>query len=233
MLPMTFLLVLLTFPSVLFAAPTITGIAPPVGQAGDIVTITGAGFSGDPKQNIVKFGPNRAPVLASTAATLTVQVPNGQPLGPTNVTVSIGAPSLGRGLNNTRGKVFVTGHGGRSQLNGGLRLVQDMSNSVVFTSIARSKIPVPQNPCKCCCCCENRYSSPCPYPCKKGHIGGSVGGRSGDIYAERLEFYQNVTDLSIPGRPGVEEAELCFSTRVPISGGYRWTVRTQLGSQLL
>ena len=59
MLPITFLLVLLTFPSVLFAAPTITGIAPPVGQAGDIVTITGAGFSGDPKQNIVKFGPNR------------------------------------------------------------------------------------------------------------------------------------------------------------------------------
>lgn len=41
----------------------------------------------------------------------------------------------------------------------------------------------------------------CP-PCAGGgqHSGGSKGGRSGNIYSERGEFFQYETDLTIPGR---------------------------------
>src|SRR5260370_25489412 len=70
------------------AAQSISGISPIAGQAGDVVKINGSGF---PTMMVVKFGPNRASVLASTATQLTVQVPNGQPLGPTSVTVG-GSP---------------------------------------------------------------------------------------------------------------------------------------------
>lgn len=74
--------------SIISAAPTLTRITPFFGQPGDIVTITGSGFSTDSAQNIVRFGPNRAPVLSASSTQLTVQVPNGQPLGNTNVTVA-------------------------------------------------------------------------------------------------------------------------------------------------
>src|SRR5262249_18488214 len=57
------------------------------GRPGDIITITGSGFSLEPSQIDVRFGPNRAPVLTSTAEALTVQVPNGQPYAPTQVSV--------------------------------------------------------------------------------------------------------------------------------------------------
>ena len=71
----------------LHAAPTISRIAPIAAQPGDVVTITGSGFNPDPSQINVRFGPNRAPVLSAIAMSLTVQVPNGQPLGSTRVTV--------------------------------------------------------------------------------------------------------------------------------------------------
>jgi RHS repeat-associated protein len=70
------------------AAPTITGISPPVGQPGDVVTISGSGFGANPAALIVQFGPNRAPAITATPSQITVQVPTGQPLGPTTVTVS-------------------------------------------------------------------------------------------------------------------------------------------------
>src|SRR5215475_1698769 len=72
----------------LFAAPAITRITPPVAQPGDIVTIAGSGFGANPAALNVRFGPNRAPALTVAATQITVQVPTGQPLGPTQVTVS-------------------------------------------------------------------------------------------------------------------------------------------------
>ncbi len=87
------LLITLCFPSLLFATPTITQITPFSGQPGDVVTIKGSGFSTDPTQNEVRFGPNRAVVRSATATQLTVQVPTGQPLGTTNVTVTFSGTS--------------------------------------------------------------------------------------------------------------------------------------------
>src|SRR5262249_45283421 len=69
-------------------APAITRITPPVAQPGDVVTIAGSGFGTNPALLNVRFGPNRAPALTATATQITVQVPTGQPLGPTQVTVS-------------------------------------------------------------------------------------------------------------------------------------------------
>ena len=50
--------------------------------------------------------------------------------------------------------------------------------------------------------------------CKEGQtgqLGGSIGGTSGNIYAERGEFYQYETDLYIPGIPGAEGLDYVFS----------------------
>jgi hypothetical protein len=78
---------LVTCSALLSAAPTITRITPALARPGDIVTVTGSGFSLDPSQIDARFGPNRAPVLSSTGTTLSVQVPNGQPYAPTQVSV--------------------------------------------------------------------------------------------------------------------------------------------------
>ncbi len=87
------LLVVWCFPSLLLAAPTISQISPALGQPGDVVTITGSGFGANPAQIDARFGPNRAPVLSASGSSLSVQVPNGQPLGPTKFTVD-GSNSL-------------------------------------------------------------------------------------------------------------------------------------------
>jgi len=151
----------------LAAAQSITGITPFTGQAGDVVTINGSGFPANPGQATVKFGPNRAPVLNASPTRLTVQIPYGQPLGPTSVTV-----------NGSSGRPFIT--------------------------TTRSKIALPPNPvagcqgCACACSCQDQNSSPCVS--KGAYLGGSPG--NGNIYVERGEFFQTVTDLSIPGRPG-------------------------------
>jgi IPT/TIG domain-containing protein/uncharacterized protein DUF6531 len=165
-------LILLCCACLCSAAPTISRIAPFSGQPGDQVTITGAGFNPDPTQIDLRFGPNRAPVLSSTGTTLTARVPNGQPLGPTQVTV-------------------------------------DSSNARSFITIARSKIVAPPNPaaqcegCGCDPCCQPPNSSPCVS--KSAHLGATLGGKSGNIYGERGEFYQHVTDLVIPGRTGAAD----------------------------
>lgn len=79
--------ILLGVSATVSAAPSISRIAPFYGQPGDIVTIQGSGFGADPAMINVRFGPNRAAVLSATPTALTVQVPHGQPLGNTNVTV--------------------------------------------------------------------------------------------------------------------------------------------------
>lgn len=165
--------------TVISATPTLTRITPFFGQPGDIVTITGNGFATDPAQNIVRFGPNRAPVLSASATQLVVQVPNGQPLGTTNVTVS---PSV-----SAQSSVSA-----------------DISNSLSFQTSVKSKIPTPPNPPKCCCCPDDTESNTCACNSDCCHGGGSTGGCSGNIYSERGEFFQYITDLSIPGRPGSE-----------------------------
>lgn len=172
-------LILVFLPALISAAPTLTRITPFFGQPGDVVTITGSGFAIDPGQNIVRFGPNRAAVLSANATQLVVQVPNGQPLGTTNVTVELGGPAQGR----------VT--------------LGDVSNGVSFQCITKNK-PTDTNPPKCCCCPDETESNTCGCNSDCYHGGGSTGGCSGNIYSERGEFFQYVTDLSIPGRPGSE-----------------------------
>ncbi|MGO9272697.1 MAG: DUF6531 domain-containing protein [Terriglobia bacterium] len=77
------LAVLLCLPSLGFAQ-SVNSITPAFGHPGDVVVLGGSGFD---SSDVVQFGPNRAPVL--TAGTdLTVQVPSGQPLGPTIVSVN-------------------------------------------------------------------------------------------------------------------------------------------------
>lgn len=124
----------------------------------------------------MRFGPNRAPVLSATPSVLTVQVPNGQPLGPTIVSVDgVGGPTS--------------------------------------YTVAGSKIgylpPSPVAVCNCGCGCDtcgcnDPYLTICVS--QPAYLGADLGGESGDVYGERGEFYQSVTDLSIPGRPGAAKA---------------------------
>ena len=153
-------------------AATLTKLSQPIGQPGDVITITGAGFSTDPSLNDVRFGPNRAPVRSASSTQLVVQIPNGQPLGPTSVKVSIqGGPP---------------------------------SNGVSFITTMRSKIVLPPNPPRCESCCENQEGSGIPCTSMPANLGGKVGGRRGNIYSERGEFFQYDTELVIPGRPGAD-----------------------------
>ncbi len=158
-----------------FAAPSISSISPIAGHAGDVIHINGTGFDPTLANNIVKFGPNRAPVLAATATQLTVQVPNGQPLGSTTVSVS--------GVSGPK-----------------------------FLTAASSKIAsIPPNPaaqCGSCGCPTCRCREPNSTPCvsQAPNLGG---GPNGSIYGDRGEFFQSVTDLAIPGRPGAS-AEVEF-----------------------
>jgi RHS repeat-associated protein len=78
----------LCMPIGLAAAPVVNGVVPPLGHPGDVVKINGSGFNTTPSQNLVLFGPNQAAVLSATPTQLTVQVPNGQPLGPAKVSVN-------------------------------------------------------------------------------------------------------------------------------------------------
>src|ERR1041385_275783 len=86
-LVLTWLLVLACLPIGLCAA-SVTGISPALGHPGDVIQVNGSGFDTNPSNNVVRFGPNRAPVFSATAVQLIVQVPNGQPLGPTVVSVN-------------------------------------------------------------------------------------------------------------------------------------------------
>ncbi|HKV33738.1 MAG TPA: RHS repeat-associated core domain-containing protein [Pyrinomonadaceae bacterium] len=173
-------LILLYLVLTISAAPILTRITPFFGQPGDIVTITGSGFSTAAAQNVVRFGPNRAPVLSASPTQLVVQIPNGQPLGATNVTVELGTPPA----------ASVS--------------MSQASNSLSFQTSYKSKIITSTNPPKCCCCPDDTESNTCGCNSDCYHGGGSTGGCSGNVYTERGEFFQYLTDLSIPGRPGSE-----------------------------
>jgi RHS repeat-associated protein len=163
---------------------TLTTISPTVGQAGDVVVISGSGFPATP---VVKFGPNRAAVLSSTSGQLTVQVPPGQPLGPASVTVS-GSNSL----------TFVAAS--RSKI-----VVPTNPSVGAACGQACSCKATDEKSCGCDKCehqntCGEANSSKCV---SQGlTLGGNLDGSGGSIYGERGEFYQQTKDLTIPGRPG-------------------------------
>lgn len=73
--------------------PTITSIDPTEGKVGSTVTITGTDFSTTPSENVVKFNGKAASVTASTATTITTNVPAGATTG--NVTVARDGESNG------------------------------------------------------------------------------------------------------------------------------------------
>ena len=161
-------LVVLTYLSVsVAAAVTVMGIVPPLGHPGDVVKINGSGFDLTASNNIVRFGPNRAAVLSATATQLTIQVPNGQPLGPTIVSV-----------NGTSGPRFIT------------------TTNAKLADVPANPAAVTQS-----CGCADPNSS--PSMSMSANLGASLGGTAGGtIYGERGEFFQFLTDLVIPGRPG-------------------------------
>src|SRR5215472_19219162 len=156
-------------------AASITSVVPALGHPGDVLQINGSGFDTNASNDVIRFGPNRAAVFSVTSTQLMVQVPNGQPLGPTIVS-----------LNGVSGPRFTT---------------------VTNTKIAS----IPPNPAAACsgctcgtCSCGDKQSSLCVS--KPANLGGSNGSGSGNIYGERGEFFQNVTDLAIPGRPGAADS---------------------------
>jgi len=76
--------------------PTVTSISPNSGPAGQVVTISGAGFNTTPSDNTVTFGgAGVGTVTAASATSLTVTAPVAGP-GPVNVSVTVnGQVSMG------------------------------------------------------------------------------------------------------------------------------------------
>ena len=72
-------------------APTINGFSPTTGAAGTIVTITGANFSTNIVNNLVKFNGALALVTAATATSLTASVPEDASSG--KIVVQVGSQS--------------------------------------------------------------------------------------------------------------------------------------------
>jgi gliding motility-associated-like protein len=70
------------------APPTITSFAPTSGTVGTSVTITGTNFDTTPANNAVAFNGTSATVIASTATSITANVPVGATTGPITVTIS-------------------------------------------------------------------------------------------------------------------------------------------------
>ena len=66
----------------------LTSLSPDSGWEGQSITINGEGFSAEPDENSVFFGPLRAVVTAATSTSLTVTVPVGVATGPVLVQVS-------------------------------------------------------------------------------------------------------------------------------------------------
>ena len=79
--------------------PSITAFLPDKGKVGDIVTLSGVGFSTVATENVVMFGSTRAEVVTPSATSLTVKVPAGALYGPISVTnLSTGLTSVSRGF---------------------------------------------------------------------------------------------------------------------------------------
>ncbi len=79
--------------------PSITAFLPDKGKVGDIVTLSGVGFSTVATENVVMFGSTRAEVVTPSSTSLTVKVPAGALYGPISVTnLSTGLTSVSRGF---------------------------------------------------------------------------------------------------------------------------------------
>jgi len=76
-------------------APGLTSVTPAAGQAGYVVTLNGSGFDSNGQNNVVQFGGNQASVISATTTQLIVAVPNGQPPGPTTITVAVAGQTSG------------------------------------------------------------------------------------------------------------------------------------------
>lgn len=68
--------------------PQILNVTPASGRINTIVTVSGAGFSSTPSQNIVSLGPIGASVLTSTPTDLTFRIPPGSWAAPLSVTTN-------------------------------------------------------------------------------------------------------------------------------------------------
>jgi YD repeat-containing protein len=70
--------------------PVITGLDPPVGTAGQFVTVIGTGFESQPADNRVRFDATSALVSASTSTAITTSVPAGSNSGKVYLTTPRG-----------------------------------------------------------------------------------------------------------------------------------------------
>lgn len=166
------LLLLLSYSSLLFAVPAITGTSTFRAQPGDVITITGSGFSTNPVQNIVLFGPNRAPVLAATSTSLTVQVT--KLLGFNQVTVTVDGE-----ISNFRFFIIYTSY------------KNTFINPHIVCTISQSS---------CSCNPGKHYTTIHCY--SDGWLAALFNGLSGNVYADRGELFQRNIDYTLPGRPG-------------------------------
>jgi len=76
--------------------PTLTGVSPPSGYAGQSVTVTGTGLNGAVDVAFGDGGGPRVPVLDRTGPTITVQVPSGLPAGQYDVTLGVDGQTVNR-----------------------------------------------------------------------------------------------------------------------------------------
>lgn len=72
------------------AAPGIAGFAPPSGERGTVVTITGSNFDSAPDATVVRFGGVQAAVISATSTEMRVTVPSAASTGKISVTTSGG-----------------------------------------------------------------------------------------------------------------------------------------------
>ena len=160
------LAVLLCVPSLGFAQ-SVSGVNPAFGHPGDVVTLSGSGFASN---DVVRFGPNQAPVLTATGSDLTVQVPNGQPLGPTLVSV-----------NGNNGPTFHT-----------------VANAKIANVPPNPAVACGTSQCPCPTCgCQEPQSSPCVS--QSTRLGGTPGGSNYGERGEFFQPATDLAIPGVPG----------------------------------
>ena len=139
-------------------AQSVTGVNPAFGHPGDVVMLSGSGLASD---DVVRFGPNQAAVLTATGSDLMVQVPSGQPLGPTTVSV-----------NGNNGPTFHT-----------------VANTKI-ANVPPNPVAACQG-CSCATCgCQDTMTSPCvSRPAYLGGLsGGSNYGERGEFFSQSTDL---------------------------------------------
>ena len=123
---------------------------------------------------------------------------------PTQINVSFG-PNRAAVLSASGTQIVIQLPNGQP---GGLtNIVVDSNDCGWFTVIGDDDPTNPTHRCDNCGCptgtCPVDNEPVCPI--EAADLGGTLGGRSGNLYAERGEFFQRVTDLKILGRPGAAD----------------------------